>query len=51
MADALLRVESLSCSYPLPRTWPWQPKRRLQALRDVSFEIPAGKTVKDMILK
>ncbi len=42
MADALLRVESLGCSYALPRAWPWSSAGRLQALRDVSFEIPSG---------
>jgi len=40
--STLLRVESLSCSYALPRSLPWQPAGRVQALRDVSFEIAAG---------
>ena len=41
----LLRVESLSCSYPLPRRLPWQTPGRLSALREVSFTVASGSSL------
>ncbi len=43
--SVLLRVESLSCSHVLPRGTPWHPAQRLQALHDISFEIPSGRSM------
>ena len=45
MAELLLKVDSLTCSYPLPRKLPWQAVPRLQALHEVSFEIPQGRAL------
>ncbi|WP_233151807.1 ATP-binding cassette domain-containing protein [Pelomonas sp. KK5] len=41
----LLRVEGLSCSYALPRSWPWLPRRRLPVLDGISFEIASGRSL------
>jgi len=41
----LLRVQDLRRDYPLPRTRPWGARPQMQALRGVSFEMPAGRSL------
>lgn len=44
-ATPLLELRGLSRHYLLPRTRPWQAAPRLQALADISFALPAGRSL------
>ncbi len=44
-ARALLKVQSVSCDYPLPRPHPFAKRPAFRAVRDVSFEIQEGERV------
>src|SRR5690606_23027665 len=41
----LLKVEKVVKHFPLPRGWWWREKKYVQAVNEVSFSIPEGKTL------
>jgi peptide/nickel transport system ATP-binding protein len=46
MTDApLIAIEHLWKRFDLPRRWPWQPRRTLDAVKDVSLSVRAGQSL------
>ena len=41
----ILSVEGLSVSFPMPRSGIFGERQYLKAVRDISFDVPAGKTL------
>ena len=41
----LLQVENLTVRFPMPKTSLFAPRQYLEAVRDVSFDLPQGRTL------
>lgn len=44
-AKPVLRVRGLTKTFTLQGPWPWSPKRQVQAVRDVTFDIAPGEVL------